>query len=213
MRVIAVVACVVLAACATCSAAFAAPWHYGARLGGGMTNIHGEFAEIAGPEWRFGYTAGGYAEYEIAPSFSLGLEALYVTKGAHFEGETTDPFGNPVGSSDADLKLSYIEIPLVARVGMAHFEKFHPYVVAGPTLDIALSARSELEDGPSADLSDDLQSPDLGVLAGIGARFPTGSMMLGLEFRYGTSFTDLWDIDNNLESINHGFSLTASLGR
>jgi hypothetical protein len=213
MRRIQAVAFIALASCVTFSVASAAPWHYGVRAGGGMTNIHGDFPDIADPKYQNSFTGGAFTEYEVAPSVTLGLEALYVSKGAKFEGTATDPQGNPTGTSTAHLRLKYLEVPLLARVSLPQMGTVRPYLVAGPSAGFALGATSEIDNGEKADLGDDLQSPDLGVLGGLGIRFPMGSLSAGVEARYSTGFNDLWDISNTLESINDGYSLTFSLGR
>jgi len=211
MRRVALVAACLL--CGTFSVANAGPFHYGVRAGGGMTNIHGDFPDIANPKYQPSLTVGAMTEYEIAPTLSLGIEALYVSKGAKFEGTATDPMGNPIGNTTAHLRLKYLEVPLVARVSLPSFASVRPYVVGGPTAGFGLSARSEIDGDGEADLSDDLQSPDMGVLGGLGARFSMGSLAAAVEARYMTGFSDLWDISGNLESINHGFSLTLSIAR
>jgi hypothetical protein len=74
---------------------------------------------------------------------SLGLEALYVTKGAKFEGFATDQFGQVVSTADGHLRLKYVVIPLLARVSLPRVGNATPYVVAGPSAGIGLSAKSE----------------------------------------------------------------------
>jgi hypothetical protein len=62
MRFLTAIAFVVLGSSAAVSVVHASPWHYGARIGGGQTNIHGDFPDIADPKYQASFTAGAFAD-------------------------------------------------------------------------------------------------------------------------------------------------------
>lgn len=192
--------------------ASAAPWRFGAQAGLGLTNIHGDLPDLAEPKSKLGFLGGGFVEYAPGP-IAVGVELMFAQKGATFEGDETDDQGNVIGTFESHLELSYLEVPVLARVALPFEGIGAPYVVVGPTFGIGLSARVE-DDAPGsldADLSDDLMTVDPGVTAGLGARFGQGPHRLRVETRFTTGFNDLWDIPGNLESINHGFGLTVGI--
>ena len=196
------------------AAALASPWHVGARTGFMLANIHGDLPDLANPDNKLGFQGGGFVEYAPGP-VAVALELTYVQKGARFEGSTTDDQGNFVGRFDSRLQLSYVEIPVLARVSLPLMGSMEPYAVLGPTFGIALGAKFE-SDAPGfteQDLGDDLKSPDVGGTVGLGARLGHGLYRVAVETRYSTGFSDLWDISGNLDSINHGFGLTVGVAR
>jgi hypothetical protein len=194
------------------AAAPANPWHFGAQTGLALTNIHGDLPDIANPDYKSGFQGGGFVEYAPGP-VAIDVELSYVQKGAIFKGITTDDQGNVLGSYDSRLELSYLEVPVLARVSLPLEGAVVPCAVIGPTFGFALDAK-ETSDAPgfqSRDLSDDLQSVDEGATVGLGARIGRGPTRWLVEARYFTGFNDLWDLSGNLGSINHGFGLTVGV--
>jgi len=183
------------------AAAAAGPWHVGARVGVVVTNIHGDLPDIASPDSKTGLQAGGFVEY--APGMlAFAIEPTYVQKGARF------PF-------DSRLELSYLEIPALARVTLPLSSSMKPYFVLGPTFSVAIGAKLK-SDAPGfeeMDYGDDLEPLDVGGTIGLGARFGQGPTLWTIEGRYSTGFNDLWDLDGNLDSINHGFGATVGVAR
>ena len=186
--------------------------HYGVRAGVNLATIGGDFADVVDPKTKTGLSAGGFVSLSPAPMLGLEMDLLYVEKGFKTVAQTTDDSGNPTGTQDAFLRLRYLDVPLMAKVTLPAFGVITPYLIAGPNLGIGLSAKAEAG-GETADLSDDLEKLDWGATGGLGVRWGAGPMSLGLEGRYGRSFSDLWDIQGNIESINQGFMITAWASR
>jgi hypothetical protein len=189
--------------------AWAGPLHVGVRAGLGLTSLHGDFADIASPEYKPGFQGGVVLEFSPAP-IGLTVEALYVQKGAEFKSFVTDDTGNVLASADSHLELTYLEIPVLVTATAPARGAVAPYVVIGPSFGIALDAEGT-GSGPDVDFSDDMKTLDLCGAFGLGARFGSGPWRFGIETRYTTGFSDLWDLEDNLESINHGFALTLSV--
>lgn len=207
-------AVVLAVAVALPDAAGADPFHSGVRAGVVFANIHGDFEDVANPDSKLGFDGGGFFEVMPGP-IGIALEANYVQKGFSVSGQQSDDEGNPLGIVESNMNLSYLEIPVLLRLSMPGGGAITPYLSVGPTLGIALGATFENEGTglPDIDFGDDLEKLDLGGLVGVGARFGTGPVRFGIEARYSTGFNDLWDIEGNLESINHTFGVALSLVR
>jgi outer membrane protein with beta-barrel domain len=192
--------------------AHAVPVHYGARLGANLATITGDFADLSNPKTKTGLAAGGFVSVSPAPLLGIELDLLYVEKGFKVQGIATDPSGNPIGTTEGFLKLQYLDVPLLAKISLPSMGAVSPYVIGGPNLGIGLNAKFE-GGGLSHDFTSDLQKLDWGATGGVGVRWGAGPMSLGLETRYERSFADLWDIQNNFESINQGWMITAWASR
>lgn len=204
-----VVACATLVIAGPASAKV---WHVGARGGAGMTTVRGGIAGIFEPSWQFSPTLGGFMEADLGPTVSVAIEAAYVQKGTTFETYDIDESGSVVGTHHTHLVLEYAEVPILMRVFLPGAAA-RPYVVAGPTLGFALKGTVKPHGGPQSDETSDMKPVDIGATLGVGARFATAAGTVDIEARYGTGFSDLWDVSNNRDSINQGCWLTLGLSR
>ena len=209
-----------MAALAACAAvllariAFAGTWHAGARGGINLASFRGQLADVSHPEWLAGGIGGGFVEADLAPSLGVAVEVLYVRKGASYPVDVVgvDP-SQPIGHFDAHLVLEYVDVPLLMRVVLPGRGPVSPYVVAGPTFGFALRGTFETWRSPNENLSDKLKRLDVGATAGVGLRVAAGDARVDVEGRYATGFTDLWNLSNNLDSINQGFAITLAVSR
>jgi len=203
----------VSAAMLVAGAASASPWHVGARGGINVSSLRGAFADVSDPRWQVTPTVGGFMEAEVAPALSLGVEVNYVQKGAKFGGTGTDETGNPTAALEAHLVLEYADVPILLRVLLPETGPVRPYVVAGPTFGFALNGTVRSKGMTDRNVGDDMKTLDVGATGGVGVRIAAVGSSLDVEARYATSFSDLWDVSGNLESINQGFSLTLAVAR
>ena len=82
----------------------------------------------------------------------------------------------------------------------------------GPTIGVSLGGRVSSESlGPQGQDLTDLKSLDFGLALGAGAGFKVGGRRALTELRYTAGFGDIYDREDNLESIHQVFSLTADL--
>ena len=189
----------------------AQPLHYGLRGGVNLANIRGDFADLINPDMKPGVAVGGFATVALAPMLALEMDALYVQKGFKVTGTAAGQSGDVVGVSDVRLELQYIDVPLVAKLSLPSWGGVSPYLVAGPSLGFGLSAKQK-GFGATVDLSG-LKDVILGGTAGGGVKLGAGPVAFGIEARYQTDFSDLWDIDDNAESINSGVAITGWVAR
>lgn len=159
----------------------------GFKLGGSFANLDIEDEEDT-LDGITGFVGGGFIRFGTG-RFSLQGELLSVTKGADFVGETSD--------DDAELRLEYIEIPVMLHVPLT-YGTFSPYVLAGPT--VSLESGCDFTDGTVSGDCDDAdlfgrKKTDFGVTAGGGVEFAMGPGAILVEGRYTWGLSNINDSD------------------
>lgn len=190
----------------------AGAWSGGLRAGLSQATIRGDFADLVDPDLQFGLAGGPFVTWQPSPRFGLQAEALYVRKGATIRGDYIDSGGN-VAPFDAHLNLDYLEIPLLARVTLAPSGVLGPYLVAGPSFGITLHGRFDGGGAYTDQDLEDMKSVDVGLAGGFGVAFPAGGWKALVEARYTGGLSDLYDIEDNLESINFAWTFTFGITR
>jgi hypothetical protein len=184
----------------------------GVKAGVNLSNFRGAFAELADTKTKMGFTGGAFVAFGFAPDLAIQVEGLYSMKGAKIVSQRVDDAGNVRGTFDTFVKLSYLEVPVLLRGTLLRGSPVQPMYYLGPTVGFCLGGRQTLDgsDAVSVELGD-LKAVDLGLALGAGVGIKVGGRRLLTELRYNTGFADVYDIANNLESINQGFALTAGL--
>ncbi len=98
-----------------------------------------------------------------------------------------------------DYRLNYLEIPLLARIGIAKISNCRVFVLAGPSIGIKLTARVKVAFqgiSDSQDISDQLPSTDIGLA--IGGRVESGQFLGEIRYIYG--FTNLGDTGGDIRT-------------
>ena len=119
-----------------------------------MANETGDDVE-EDAEMQLGFAVGGFVTYSINEIFAIQPELLYTMKGAK---GTCEWDGLCEEWKD---KLTYLEIPVLAKFTIPTEGKIAPNLFIGPALGILLSAKYEWEiDGESdeQDLKEDNKS-------------------------------------------------------
>jgi len=149
------------------------------------------------------YNIGAFVEYPLSQKFSLQLSALYNVKGVKFQGVQVEDF---VGLIDYFIteKLEYLSLPLLAKFNLGGAQA-KPYVFLGPetsyllSADVNITADAMVMSGVEVDttmkVTDDLESLEFGLNAGLGIEFPVSSFNAFFEASYGFGLTNV----NNLE--------------
>jgi opacity protein-like surface antigen len=161
----------------------------GGFLGGGGVDWVGKDANGSRPDIeqvaRPGFYAGLMVPLDLSRLLALDIEPfhlavqpelVYATKGSRLERE-----GEYRGAS---TNLAYLQAGLLIKAEYATRGRAAPYLVLGPELGFLLSAKFENGLGDTIDISDNLDSTDLGLILGVGALYalpPWGA--LGLELR------------------------------
>jgi hypothetical protein len=135
-------------------------------------------------DFRTGFRAGAFADFELTPWLSFVPEIHYVQMGARY-----------VVVEALDFQYDYVAIPLLVKVKLP-LRSLSPYAYGGPRADFFVG--SQVHPG----WADELDSIDVG--ADVGAGLDIGRFLL--ELRYSTSFTDSWS-DSPIEIRNSAYSL------
>lgn len=196
------------------SPALAAGWHEGVKGGLNLCSIRGELGAIVKPNLRVTGAGGLYGQYDISPSFALQAEMLYTVKGWKSDGRLTDPAGNFIGIYSTVWSWSYLEVPVLMRVSLPLTGPVRPYAIAGPTFSFTVDGTIDPGAGlPKDSIRDRMKALDFGVAGGVGVELPAGLYRVGLEARYTTGLTDLYDVAGNLDTINSVFTFALAVGR
>lgn len=141
----------------------------------------------------YGVAASVFAHMELFRWNGIGLgiqpELLYSGRGADVELD---------GAYVGNFRSSYLEAPLLARIEAPMLGPTVFYVVAGPTFNLLLSAKSETGNGTVSDDKEVTSAFDIGLATGVGAAFTLLSRFgLSFEARYEHGFMT---IDTNGEA-------------
>lgn len=128
----------------------------------------------------FGF--GGVLNFAFEGGFGIQVEPMYLQKGAKI---------SYTGGADK-LKASYIEIPAMITYTFSTGEgQVEPYVLAGPTFGILMTAKYVDNAGNETDQKDLTSSTDFGAIFGAGVRIPAGMNKVFIEGRYSLGFTNI----------------------
>lgn len=141
----------------------------GLGLKGGL-NLAALGGKDAGPvERRTGLSLGAFINISTGPRLSLQPEAYYTQKGARYAG--------------ANDTFTYLEAPLLLRYSTPlPAAPFRPFIFAGPTAALLLSAKMG-----EADVKSLYRTSDFGLALGGGVEFER----LSLDARYQLGLTSI----------------------
>ena len=200
--------------------AFAAPASaqtFGFKLGPTWANLDAE-GDDDGLNRLQSLGGGGFVRFGMM-GIGMQAEVLAMTKGSSQDVEDID--GNDVG--DIDLKLDYIEVPLLARFSMGSTMPFSPYIMVGPSFAFNYgcsfegdSEDDEIED-EELDCDDDalggdileIKSFDIGATGALGFEFRAGPGAILVEGRYTHGFMDVFDVEGDDNAKNRQFAVMA----
>ncbi|MCX6567131.1 MAG: porin family protein [Candidatus Aminicenantes bacterium] len=133
---------------------------------------------------KIGFALGGYLTLNISNDFSIQPELLLVQKGTKWsEGGGTQGF-----------RLTYLEIPILAKYSFAAGTNMNVFVFAGPALAFKIRATVYGEYGDESD-SEDLdyiKGMDFGLAFGGGLEMPFGKNVLTFDIRYTFGLGNCW---------------------
>lgn len=157
-----------------------------------------------------GLAIGGYLIFPLRnASFRVQTECLISVKGATYKGDV-------LGSHyESRIKLTYLEIPVLARFDIESRSGAKPALLLGPYFGIKVSATSESHSIGYSDTSnvDNIRAFDPGVMLGGTVDIPAGRGAITLDARYSRSLSTISestggrtpDIKNSVISILLGY--------
>jgi hypothetical protein len=192
--------------------------HFGAKAGVNFSSISSNEPDYS-VSMRAGLHIGGGVNLGISDNFSLNVDLLYTQKGAKQETEYTE-INNSVTitrSQESKVRLSYIELPVLARYKLESGIYFNGGVyfafLAGykdeytiiQTVNNGNNINTSTESGSSTDDAG-IRGTDIGLKLGLGYEFESG-LDIGLNYGYGIS--NIIDIDGWPYNYHNGvISLT-----
>lgn len=202
----------VLAMLASASA-FAQGPTIGFKLGPSFSTLSGDGTE--GFETLTKFTGGGFVRFDMG-RFGVQPELMYVTKGGKF-----DEFFDELGSLSGDLRLEYIEIPVLLTVPLMTGPGVAPYVYGGPAFAFEVGCKVGFDVGGISgsaacdDSDEELERKkfDIGAMIGGGVSIPAGPGALLIEGRYNFGLVNLNDtgeegtIRNRSGAVLAGYSI------
>jgi hypothetical protein len=173
--------------------------HLGGKLGLNVASISTDAnGDSSGVESRIGVAMGVFVRYVVSDVFSLQPEWFYTTKGAKLTG----------GSEELIVNLSYLEIPLLARVGSSPRSAIQFYGLAGVGVGVLIGAKLLSENGAVVPIQDQTSRIDLGAIVGAGVLLANpdqrGAMV---EARYEHGLSNLDDTDSDETNENRVFTI------
>lgn len=159
------------------------------------------FAKITNGDMHTGFHLGGLAEIYINEKFSIQPELLYSAQGSESSSSSsTTAFGVAMsGKGDSKLKLSYINIPVIAKYYVLEGLSIQagPQVgflvkaemdYVGTTTNPHFSDQLEIYTASSSDVKSQLNNIDFGINFGAGYEFISGMF---IDARYNLGLTKL----------------------
>jgi hypothetical protein len=163
--------------------------------------IDGEVISVS-LDSRTAITGGVSVQFPLGSMLALEVDALYTEKGTKISD----------GGDSAELKLSYIDVPVLLRYTLGTAEA-KPFILAGGSLGLKLDCKVGATSGSVSANADctainenDQKGLDLGVTFGGGVAFNR----LSLQARYTTGLGDIFDDnDDTVTSKNKALFLLA----
>jgi opacity protein-like surface antigen len=135
--------------------------------------------------YHTGFLVGAQMDDWFNDMWAISVQLLYDQKGSYI---------NVNGSSALDEEaLSYLEIPILAKVALGSGD-VKPYLFAGPSIGIQLSATRTYDNVSSTSMSDDTDynKIDLAVLVGAGVSYKlAGGSSLFLDAGYAIGLINI----------------------
>jgi hypothetical protein len=196
------------------------PVHLGIKIGLGWSNFYGSGADqmdrdarTAGfdPGSRFGMLFGGSYSHDMNTFFTFEIDADYAMKGKKITGSS-----NGVQETQI-IKLNYLELPVMLKVNIPTRAPFKPDIFFGLSISTLLSAENyyKLEyEGNSRDTSisiENVNSPEFGLIFGIGGMETTAEGDISLEARYSLGLTTI-DYSEPVSGVIKNWQIAIILG-
>ena len=145
-----------------------------------FATLNGEFDEDEGDETRMQKRVGGVFGAGVSiPTGSdrvtFDLDVLYSQEGVKLK-------GGVFGDTDATLRLDYVRIPMLFRIGVGSGSG--GYFLVGPSIGLLVNAEYKSDEGGTEDAKNFYKNADFGIAVGAGANirkfFVQGTYMFGV---------------------------------
>jgi len=159
--------------------------------------------DVDNSDVKVGFIGGAFLTYSISDMLSIQPEILFVMKGGKFVEEISlpPPFG--VMDTHYDLRLNYLEIPVLIKFNLLMGESFKPSIFAGGYFAIEAGGTAAVEfAGSKAEQSiDPFKYTDCGLIFGAGVDMRLGTVKLTVDVRYDLGLRDAFTVNTTLNDI------------
>lgn len=172
-------------------------WTAGVAVGPTYSKLSGDFIESADNRW--GGFVGGWIEYRADDNWSIALEFNWVQKG-------TENLVTAQGDSLFNLKLGYLELPLLLNLLLPVSSNWDLGLYSGGTLALRTSCTGTRTDGTIAGCTQNIvKGTDWNIPfgAGVGYYVPGSNSAIILDARYSIGLTDIFKA--NLDAKNQSW--------
>jgi hypothetical protein len=158
---------------------------------------------------KLGFCLGGFVTYHINEMFAVQPEVLITMKGARYKEEIRGEI------LKVWINLTYLEIPVLAKITLPTLGIVKPSLYAGPALAIKLSGKVKAEsEGVTVEVDvEDMKGIDLGLVIGAGidwGKSVFGVGKLAVDLRYTLGLSTISEFEND-DVKNGAFSLMVGL--
>lgn len=185
---------------------YAQDHRYGIKGGITTYQIQGERVLVRGGEStnldtdsEIGIEAGFFAEFRVSKSFSIQPEVVYAQKG-----------GNRIPGIDIvrDIKLDYIDFPVLLKFRAPVSSKIIPYLFGGPYGSVLIRGKGDFEwyDKEGVTITDQYKNLAYGVKFGVGVEI--GRLLV--DGRYDLGISDI-DKEDGLDGYVRGFVISLGI--
>jgi hypothetical protein len=177
----------------------------GVKAGANFASITPAEDQAPDSTWRPGLVAGAWVRMAPASRVSFQIEGLFSEKGIKY---------NAFDFIDsAELRLRYLEIPLLARANFgASGSAARVFVVGGAAPAFKLSARTKAvvdDEEQTNDFGEEVSSVDLGLVGGIGVEL--GRTLIEARYTHGIRHLNTDDNGDEDRVKNRVFSVTVGV--
>lgn len=183
----------------------------GIKIGLNLANLSGEDMADLGDylgeniKSKLGFCFGGFVTYNINEMFAVQPEVLITMKGAKYKEE----IGGEI--LKVWINLTYLEIPVLAKITLPTLGIVKPSLFAGPAIAIKLSGKVKAKtEGVTVEVDvEDMKGIDFGLVIGAGIDWGQGVFGVGklaVDLRYTLGLSTISEFAND-DVKNGAFSL------
>ncbi len=171
---------------------------FGFMGGLNLANVTGD--DVEDNETKLCFGGGVFVNFPMNEVISMQPELLFMMKGTKL-----------VAFDDAGVRMSYIDIPVLAKFTVPMEGAFAPCFFVGPYVGFNTSAESYVED-EEFDVKDQIKSTDYGLVFGGGFDYAMGEGNLIFNARYALGLTTIDDTDADDDVKNTGIIFMVGYG-
>lgn len=170
---------------------------FGVRAGLSYSKFVGETIDMS--NFRTGLVLGAFYTRGIGKHLYFQPEMLYVKK------------GHKINEFDTEIKLAYIDMPLLVKYYIPTISSLKPCYFMGPAVSLLLSAKLKYPDGEMMDTKEFYNDIDFGMVFGGGMDFVHGENRIVTDLRFTLGVKDIVDDGsgyNDTDIRNASFNFT-----